>query len=191
MFCLTLACCRCDRIPALLFSRPHSTQRRWNIKGEIEEAAVPTEAAIPQWSNGVVIEIELNGDPDKVKEGGVFDELALGAPGRGFRPRLFALAPEIKALYLQKVITAQLHEEFLVFELETASKDSIWCQTSEEGRLLLCLDLLKLTIFAFPDLYSESLWQTIQRQCQNVIESTILPLLSVVGWMELKHHQAM
>ena len=188
MLCLILACCRCDRVPTLLFTRPYGPRRRWNNHGEIELADLPPANAIPQWPLDVFVganKLPSRGK-DPLLEGrckGILSSIALGLP-RG-------LAPNIEHLCQQNIINTELDGDCCFFRMVSSIREEIWEQTCTQDRLLLWFDLLKLTLYSSPDAYAEIFWEKILLSCKPVIDSTILPFLSVLEWSDLQHHQAM
>ena len=185
MTCLILACCRCDRVPVLLFTRPYAPRRRWTIHGEIYLADPPPVDAIPQWPMNIFADdTELPSrsflrDSDKVLSSRV---------ARRSSPRLF---PNIDNLCQLKIISTELDGEYLFFRMIKATREEIWEQTSTTERLLLWFDLLKLIIHSVPDIYAETSWQNVLRSCKSVIDSTLLPFLSVLEWTHIQHHRPM
>ena len=189
--CLTLASCACDRVPAFLFTRPYyPNRRRWSSNGEIEQKDVTGTLALPQWPKDLFVEVEESGSPC----GGVdmlYEGIAIGYPPLAGGKRRFTLEADIANLLSRNIISFDLVEEGLQLALHPTVKERLWGQTSKDDRLLVWFDLLKLVVTSFPDVYAEIMWQTIQWQCRNVVRSTILPFLSVVGWPELSAHTEM
>ncbi|KAI9869771.1 MAG: hypothetical protein M1830_005104, partial [Pleopsidium flavum] len=202
--CLMLACCECDRIPAFLFSRPYSLQRRWNSDGEVQNLPPPSASAVPQWSSGFFEETIDAGHPKFF-----FQATAIGLcaghrlsqplitieppPGKPFGkhslPRanvhLFRVSEDVQTLFEFNVIEPVFDEGWLYLGVVGSWKDSIRRKCSTSDRVRLLSDLVKLVTFSFPDLYSEMLWQVVRLRSQEIIESTILPFLSVVDWQKL------
>ena len=173
MTCLILACCRCDWVPALLFTQPYVSRRRWNKHGEIYLADPPSADMIPQWPLNKVIEWPL-----RSKSG---------------RKRLssWKLSPSIEDLCRRSVISTEHDGEDVFFCMVSSMREKIWEQTSTQDRLLLWFDLLRLVIYSSPDACAEIFWQQTFRSCKPVIESTLLPFLSVLEWEDLERHQAL
>ena len=188
MTCLMLACCRCDLVPALLFTRPYGSRRRWNKHGEIELAIPPPADVIPSWPLNIFVDTtELlgpgKGDLLEGNREGFPSSLTLGLPWR--------LCPNIGHLCQQNIISTELDGEIFFFRMAKSIREQIWEQTCTQDRLLLWFDLLKLIIFSSPDVYAEMFWQVILRSCKPVIDSTLLPFLSVLEWTHLQHHKPM
>lgn len=179
MTCLMIACCRCDRVPALLFTRPYVSRRRWNEQGEIELVHPPAADTIPQWPKKMFVDV--GGLPSRGK--GVFSSTA-----GEFSPQL---APNIEYLCQQDIVETEIDGDNLFFRMAQSVREEIWEQTCTQDRLLLWFDLLKLIIHSSPDIYAEMFWQTILCNCKPVIDSTLLPFLSVIEWPDLQHHKAM
>lgn len=177
MTCFILACCRCDRVPVLLFIRPYASRRRWTSHGETYLADPPPADAIPQWPMNIFAD-----DPADSHEG-VSSRVA-----RRSSPRL---SPNIDKLRQLNIISTELDGEHLFFRMIKDTREDIWEQTSTTERLLLWFDLLKLIIHSVPEIYAEISWHNILRSCKPVIDSTILPFLSVLEWTQLQHHRPM
>ena len=188
MICLILACCRCDRLPAFLFTRPYSPRRRWNNNGEIELADPPSTVTIPRWPLDLFVDAtELPGfGKDDSPEGsrrGVPSSRTLEPPWR--------LSPSIEHLCQNNVISIEVDGEDLSFRMVESRREEIWEQTRAEDRLLLWFDLLKLTIYSSPDAFAEISWKSILGNCKPVTETTLIPFLSVLEWTHLQHHSDM
>ena len=118
-----------------------------------------------------------------------YKDTAIGYPPLAGGRRLFTLEADIAELLSRDIIRFDLIEDCLLLTVNPAAKEGLWGQTSIDDRLLVWFDLLKLVIFSFPDAYAEIMWQPTQWQCRDVVRSTILPFLSVVGWPELSAHK--
>ena len=176
MTCLILACCRCDYVPALLFTQPYISRRRWNRHGEIYLADPPSADMIPQWPLNQVI-----------------DATRWPLRSESSRRRLssWTLSPSIRDLCQKSVISTEHDGENFFFCMASSMREKIWEQTSTQDRLLLWFDLLRLVIYSSPDACAEMFWHKTFRSCKAVIESTLLPFLSVLEWEDLERHQAL
>ena len=168
MTCLILACCRCDQVPALLFTRPYISQRRWNDDGEIYLADPPSADMIPQWPSSAVVD-------------------ATKTPTR--RKSRLGISPITGTLCQQGIISTEREGREVFFRMATSMRDEIWEQTSTHDCLLVWFDLLRLIVFSSPDACAEIFWQDIFHSCKAVIDSTLLPFLSVLRWDHLEYHQ--
>lgn len=166
MLCLILASCRCDRVPALLFLRPYLAQRRWSITGEISLLEAPGAKLVPQWPRSLWLSKSTLGERR-------------------------AVSSTVTKLCNQGIIHVEVNEDEIFFALDEARKSEIWLQTSTEDRLSLWFDLLKLTIYSCPDVYAEYFWSTIMARLECIIDSTVLPFLSILHWEQLRYHQPM
>ena len=185
MLCLTLASCACDRVPAFLFTRPYySQQRRWNSIGEIDQRKVSETIELPQWPRNLFSSTARKGQTS-------FDNSALGFPHLANDPHFFNLEPDIAILSSMNIVSFDLDEDCVLFAMRTDLKEGLWRQTSIDDRLFIWFGLLKLVIFSFPDVYAEIMWQQIQWRCRDVVRSTIIPFLSVVGWSELSSNKSL
>ena len=188
MLCLTLASCACDRVPAFLFTRPYSpNRRRWNLNGEIEQKDASGTLALPQWPKGLFAEVEESASGCREIDL-LYEDTAVGYPPLGGRRRRFTPEADIAELSSRNIISFDLVEDCLLLAVHPAVKDGLWGQTSDDDRLFVWFDTLKLVVSSFPDVYAEIMWQQIQWYCRDVVRSTILPFLSVVGWPELSAH---
>ena len=176
MTCLMLACCRCDRVPALLFTRPYVPRRRWNKHGEVHLVDPPSADMIPQWPLNKVIDAT---------------KWPLGSESSHKRLSDWKLSPSIRDLCQQSVISTEHDGENFFFCMVSSMREKIWEQTSTQDRLLLWFDLLRLVIYSSPDACAEVFWREIFRSCKAVIDSTLLPFLSVLEWEDLERHQAL
>ncbi len=188
MICLVLACCRCDLVPALLFTRPYGSRRRWNNNGEIVLADPPPADEVPHWPLNIFVdptELPWPGKRDfLVGNRENFQSLAtLGLPRR--------LSPNIEHLCQQNIISTEFDGEDIIFRMAKSIREQIWEQMRTQDRLLLWFDLLKLIIYSSPDVYAEIFWHGVVRSCKPVIDSTLLPFLSVLEWTHLQHHKPM
>ena len=187
MTCLILACCRCDRVPALLFIRPYGSRRRWNNHGEIELVDPPAADAIPQWPLGVFLDTTKMPSRGKSVASENSRKGGLSFAARGFPWRL---SPSVERLCQQNIISIEHDEESFFFRMVDSIREEIWEQTSTQDRLLLWFDLLKLIVYSSPDVYAESFWKSIFNAFKPVIDSTLLPFISVLEWTHLQYHQA-
>ena len=176
MLCLILASCRCDRVPALLFTRPYVSQRRWSEDGEIYLTDPPSSDMIPQW-------------PLKM----ISDAKRSPIRGKGSCESLidWRFSSSIEALCEQSLIGIERDGEDLSFHMVMSLREEIWKQTSTQDRLLLWFDLLRLVIHSSPDAYAEIFWQTLFYKSKTVIDSTLLPFLSVLEWNHLIRYQVL
>lgn len=170
---MLLAVCSCDRVPALLFIRPFDMHRRWNSNGEIE-VHPPSLADVPQWSCRL-----FRPAGNKTRSHGDVRMTSLG-----FKYPKFTLSME--QCLLDDLITTSLDEEDMFLSVATSKKEEIWEKTTIADRVLIWLDLVRLTIYAFPDPYAESFCQRVQWCLEEVISSTVLPFLSVLQWDRLQ-----
>lgn len=184
MLCLTLASCACDRVPAFLFIRPYEpSQRRWDLNGEIEQKKVPETIALPQWPKGIFIKSKKSSEQ---RREGSYEAATLGYPWTANDQFSFTLAADIAELSSHNIVSFDLDEDYVLLAMPPAVKETLWSQTSTDDRLFIWFDLLRLVVFSFPDVCAEIMWQHIQWRCRDVVRSTIIPFLSVVGWSELE-----
>ena len=178
MTCLILACCRCDRVPALLFTRPYTSRRRWNRRGEIYLVNPPSADMIPKWPLKV---IDATKSPirNKASDKGLLSWNSCN------------LSPSIKDLCQQNIISIEHDGNDFFFCMVSPMREETWEQTSTQDRLLLWFDLLRLVVYSSPDAYAENFWQKTFRCCKAVIDSTLLPFLSVLEWDHLEQHEAL
>ena len=158
---MLLAACSCDRVPALLFTRPFSAQRRWNSGGEIQIIGPPSPNDLDQWS---------------LKSG--WSETQDGASDVENQ----TLPSNMELLCHEGILSFHLDGEDVFLSITQCAKEMIWREASIEDRILLWLDLLRLTIHAFPDPYAECSWRRVQWCCNEIVTSTIIPFLSVLEW---------
>ena len=163
---MMLACSRCELFPALLFVRPYQLQRRWGSNGEIQTLEAPSSDLVSQWPRNVWLK---NTQPGRVQ----------------------SLSKSIQTLCQQKAITVVLDREELFFTMEQSKKDDILMQISTEDRLLICFDLLKLTLFSCPDAFAERFWLSTMAILKPIIDTTIIPFLSVLEWEHLESQSLM
>ena len=195
MTCLILACCRCDRVPALLFIRPYGSRRRWNNHEEIELVDPPAADAIPQWPLDIFIDATEVPSHGKTVASENSRERVLSLADAGF-PSMAApgfpwrLFPSVEYLCQKNIISIEQDEESFFFRMVDSIREEIWEQTSTQDRLLLWFDLLKLIIYSSPDVYAESFWKSIFNAFKPVIDSTLLPFISVLEWTHVQYHQA-
>lgn len=197
MTCLVLVCCRCDRVPALLFARASQRQRRWDVSGEVEILERPAAEKVPQWVEDVFVVVERKfGDvKSKREDEGVYYPTTLGIAGL---PRssasfhLYQLSDHVKSLCKDGIISAELdQDDYLYLQMNQETKEDVLHQTTDEDHIYILFGLLKLVINTFPDAYAEAFWSRIAAQCRPVIESTVLPFLSVIEWSHLHSNRAM
>ena len=115
MTCLILASCRCDRVPALIFTRPYVSQRRWSEDGEIYLADPTSFDMITQW-------------PLKM----ISDAKRSPTRGKGSCESLvdWRFSSSIEALCEKGLISIEHDGEDLSFQMATSLRDEIWKQTS-------------------------------------------------------------
>ena len=115
----------------------------------------------------------------------IYEDIAIGYPPVSDIRRRFTLGEDIAELLSRNIISFDLIEDYLFLAVHPSLKEALWGQILTDDRLFVWFDLLKLIVFSFPDVYTEVIWQPIQWQCRNVVRSTTLSFLSVVGWPEL------
>ena len=185
MTCVALAACNCDRVPALLFVRPFCNQRRWNLDGEIEIQAPPPAEQFPQWPRKIFVPVAFSSLEKKDYPNDQLHSTALGFPTISGNPVYYQLSPSLNLLSQNQNLSIQLDEGDVFLSISTVSKEDIWKQTSIPDRLFVWFELLKLVIYAFPDTYAESLWRRVACNFVDIINSAIVPFLSVLDWSHL------
>ena len=184
-FCLTLACCACERVPAALFYRACQTRRRWHATGDRVDSCDHLED-LPSWFVGLfrLQEPEISA---KYVEG---LNLADSTPSEllGIRPddvQTFAASVLLLQNDLQYI--SDLHgfatvalDGTIFFVLTETWKRTILHTASERLRTRIWKLLATVAAYAMPIPYTEPLWTVFQAQLQVVIESTVVPFLSVL-----------
>lgn len=84
------------------------------------------------------------------------------------------------------IVLAKLAEEGLFLAIAEARKREILESISPEQHVQLWLDVLRLTIYAYPDPYAENSDIRIRQCCRSLVTSTILPFLSILDWQHLQ-----
>ena len=180
--CLTLASCTCRRLPAILFIRPWAPRRQWGLQGEIEEQDRVT--AVPEWAKLIFEETtHSHGDFSFPRAGfiGLPPGPWLSPPTNGFH-----LSESVQGLIQQEILKVYTEDDWLYIELTEAGKDLVAGSISAEDPTPLLVGLIRLTINSYPAPYIEPLWQVTQQRCREVIDTTIIPFLSVLDWQQLK-----
>ena len=190
MLCLTLATCGCEKVPAFLFVRPYLPQRRWNSEGEIE---IFYAQGLPDWPSKIFQQrqesiAEVGSTSANNRKAKIYAS-AIGHRFSTGDTEVYKLSQSVDSLCQQDILSVHLEHDDLWFQLKTSKKEELWRQTSIDDRLLLWFCLLKLVVFSYPDIYSECCWDKVQSQCQDLVDSTVSPLLAVLSWEELKHHK--
>ena len=183
--CLTLACCTCDQVPAFLFTRPYAPQPRWNAIGEIEQSSCRPRD-FPSWPCDLFIN---HHEPLLSRE-------HIHAAQLGLRPYnaqshskpTYRLSSDLQWLQKNSIIEMQEDEGWLYFTLDYSCREMLEAQLSTTLRMHIWLELLKLVSHAYPEAYVEPLSREVQHRCNDVIESTVLPFLSVMSGLELMEH---
>ena len=196
MLCLILASCRCERVPAFLFVRPYLPQRRWDLDGEIK---VFQAHGLPEWPKQIFRQRRRKGIAATTAEARALTVIGLAdfyASTIGYRldaagAKFYNLSTDIGALCRQKVLSTHLDEDDVWLQLDFHAKVQIWRQTSSDDRLLLWFCLLEIVVFSYPDIYSEGCWEKVQRQCQDLVDSTVSPFLAVIGWEQLRSRRSL
>ena len=166
MLCMLLAACSCDRVPALLFIRPFNEQRRWEPSGEVAKLRSLSDRDVPQW-------------PRKLFGWITRATSILVTQYPHFDPAVFEVLGE-------DLLKMSFEGEDLFLGIADTRKEEIWTGLSTEDHVLLWLDLVQLTIYAYPDPYAESYWRRVSWCLGEVISSTVLPFLSVLEWGHLQ-----
>ena len=192
MLCLILATCGCETVPAFLFVRPYLPQRRWNPEGEIE---VFHAKELPDWPSKIFQQRQESiakagsTSTSAVNRKAYFYASAIGHRFSTGDTKFYNLSPSIDSLCQQDILSVHLARDDLWFQLESSTKEDLQRQTSIDDRLLLWFCLLKLVVFSYPDIYSECCWEKVQFQCQDLVDSTVSPLLAVLSWEDLSSHE--
>lgn len=164
-----IACCECHKIPAYLFCR--LPKRRWDAHGEIK---LHNNIPLPRWGAGLT---HLNLDTPSAD---FIQASALGLHAEnGPRGPWHHFSPHLKPLLRRGILVPLLEEGCLYLVLEGSSKAFVRRSCSIENRIELLWDLVELVVLSAPDIYAETLWQSFRLQSKGVIESTLLPFLSV------------
>ena len=189
MLCLILATCGCETVPAFLFVRPYLPQRRWNSEGEIE---IFYAQGLPDWPSKIFQQRQESiaevGNTSAGNSKAIFYASAIGHRFSTGDTKLYNLSQSIERLCQQDILSVHLERDDLWLQLESSTKEELRRQTLTGDRLLLWFCLLKLLVFSYPDVYSECCWEKVQFQCQDLVDSTVLPLLAVLSWEELEPH---
>ena len=196
MLCLILASCRCERVPAFLFVRPYLPQRLWDVDGEIKVFQAP---GLPEWPKQIFRQRRQERLESDAAEGRALALIGLAsfyASTIGYRldaagAIFYNLSTDIGALCQQNILSTHFDEDDVWLQLNVHAKAQIWRRTSSDDRLLLWFCLLKIVVFSYPDIYSEGCWEKVQRQCQDVVDSTVSPFLAVIGWEQLRSRRTL
>ena len=192
MLCLILATCGCETVPAFLFVRPYLPQRRWNSEGEIE---IFYAQGLPDWPSKIFQQRQENiVEADSTSADNRKASFYASAIGHRFSTsdtQFYNLSPSIESLCQQDILSVHLQRDDLWFQLESSTKEDLQRQTLIDDRLLLWFCLLKLVVFSYPDIYSECCWEKVQFQCQDLVDSTVSPLLAVLTWEDLSPHECL
>lgn len=103
----------------------------------------------------------------------------------------YSLSEDVQFLFKQSIIHNIVDEGLLYFKIAEDWKQTIRRKCSINDYIGVLSSLLKLTIFAFPDMHTEALWQCIRLGLSKVIKSTLLPFLSVIEWREFQEFKTM
>ncbi|KAM0798683.1 hypothetical protein BDR22DRAFT_891081 [Usnea florida] len=190
MLCLILATCACETVPAFLFVRPYLSQRRWNAAGEME---VFHAKGLPDWPSRIFQQrqesiAEVGCTPVDNRKANFYAS-AIGHRFSTGDTKFYYLSQSIESLCQQDILSVHLRCDDLWLQLKSSTKEELQRQISIDDRLVLCFCLLKLVVFSYPDIYSECCWEKVQFQCQNLVDSTVSPLLAVLSWEELNPHK--
>lgn len=167
-------------MPAFLLCRPFVHQRRWSPTGEIQitRRAPGSADALPSWAVDFF-------DEDNLLDGKfAYQGWALGRYGK--QAGSYHIRDDVITLFSNDIINIANEDGLLYFETTEDWKAAIRRQCSENHYIQILLDLLGLMVYSFPDKYAEIFWRHIEVHSREVIESTLLPFLSVVGWQELQ-----
>ena len=225
-FCLALACCACDRVPAALFYRACQPRRQWHPSGELIDSRDHLEE-LPYWLLGLfrVQEAELSASSGthsvapaakstfpleksprqdfpaelQLAECNPFtstSSLSTGIPLEllGIRPdnvQTFATSGLLFTNDLQHLSDLQglaivTLEETVYFVLAESWKETILRIASEGLRICIWTLLATMAAYAMPIPYTEPLWLVFQFQLKEVIESTVIPFLSVLDLRDIQ-----
>lgn len=187
-----LACCDCDSIPALLFSRPYSPRRRWDSTGTVK-IAHPVLSKVPQWASGLFRQIDEGQLRGNVDLGYSFPPSHLGLyvdhGEANSRLHHFGVSEDVQSLFERSIIYNILDEGLLYFKIAENWKHIIRLECTVNDHVGALSDLVQLIIFAFPDMHTEALWQCIRLGLSKIIKSTVLPFLSVIEWQEFQQFE--
>ena len=187
MLCLILATCACETVPAFLFVRPYLPQRRWNAEGEME---VFHAKGLPNWPSKIFQQRQESiAEAGRTSAQANFYASAIGHRFSTGDTNFYNLSQNIESLCQQDILSVRLERDDLWLQLESSTKEDLQRQTSIDDRLLLWFCLLKFIVFSYPDIYSECCWEKVQYQCQDLVDSTVSPLLAVLNWEQLNPHK--
>ena len=137
---------------------------------------------------------------DKCKEKEQAKGKAAGIHGRipleavGLRPDCVALLQspylqlpsELQSLIGSQAIYITTADGCAYFVLNQTWQDAIINMASEKLRIRTWALLVTLTAWSAPGPYTEPLWRTLQAQLEEVIQSSVLPFLSVIDLADFK-----
>ena len=225
-FCLTLACCACERVPAALYYRACQSRRQWHPSGELVDSCDHFEN-LPSWllnlfrvqeavlsTNSSTLPVAPAGQStlpakslpseDLLTERQLAEStLLISSPSSstgiplellGIRPDVvqnFATPDLILPSDLQYLCDSQgfatvTSEESIYFVLTETWKETILRTASEELRLCIWTLLATVVAYAMPIPFTEPLWPDFQFQLKEVIESTVIPFLSVLELRDIE-----
>ena len=90
------------------------------------------------------------------------------------------LPSDLQYLYDLQGFATVTSEETIYFVLAETWKETILQATSEKLRIRIWTLLATVVAYAMPIPYTEPLWQVFQFQLKEIIESTVMPFLSVL-----------
>lgn len=175
--CQTLASCACRRVPAFLFIRPWLSRRQWDLEGTIEEKHLSSDK-VPRWAK-LIFSTEIGGDwyYPRTNLVGLPPGFLQSKSIHGLR-----ISNNIRALIRQDILRTYTEDGWLYFELTDPWQEILHQDLHEDGRMNCLAGLAALVIQSYPAPYLEPLWQSVQEQCAQLIDSTIHPFLSVLEW---------
>jgi hypothetical protein len=94
--------------------------------------------------------------------------------------RTFKLVRDVRQLVQQGILTCE-RDPWLSFEIAEASKAEILEGISQSEQVEVLCHVTSLVSTSFPDPFTEALWAAIAQSSREIIESTVIPFLSVVS----------
>ena len=220
-FCLALAFCACERVPAALFYRACQSRRHFDLAGElvdnrdhlktlpslflglfrVQEAELSSSSSTPPVaqagqstlpakslpSHDILTELQPAESTPSIWNSSLRTGISLEL--LGVRPddvqtlatSDLRLPSDLQYLCDLQGFATVTSEETIYFVLAETWKESILQATSEKLRIRIWTMLTNMVAYAMPIPYTEPLWQVFQVQLTEIIESTVMPFLSVLN----------
>jgi hypothetical protein len=156
--CELLSCCEAEDIPVMIFSRASNLQRIWQSDGELAE-----DIGEP-WVSASIISLFQS------------------------KNEYAELSKDIESAIHLNILQISFKAGRRYISITERLRDDIQKTLSSKELMIRRFDILSVIVQAFPDEYSEIVWEEIRLQMIEIVERACLPLLRVISIRDVEQY---